>query len=198
MPDVTPSPQIYCPRCKVTMQQQVAAPHRGAAWVRADVCERCASVWFDKAELEEVSPELAGLPERPDEVAALGAPSRGLPHCPRCHGAPVELLLLDVAIDFCPSCHGVWLDGGELEALARAQAAEAHERAKEVTKEGSYRESPRARGRALEATRAGARDRNQRRRRRRRPLERPGERALLHTLRRATLALRPRLKAWTR
>lgn len=37
---------------------------------------------------------------------------------------PIEVALMDVSIDVCPSCRGVWLDGSEYEALARAAALE--------------------------------------------------------------------------
>lgn len=142
MPDVSVSALVHCPRCRVAMEQQVAAPRPGAAWVRADVCPRCGSVWLDRDELEEVSPALGGLPRRTDEVAALASPSRSIGHCPRCTGIPVEVALLDVSIDFCPSCHGVWLDGGELGALMQAYAREESDEA--ALQEGDYRRSPRA------------------------------------------------------
>ncbi len=37
--------------------------------------------------------------------------------CPMCHEAMITLELADVEIDHCTSCGGIWLDGGELEAL---------------------------------------------------------------------------------
>jgi hypothetical protein len=38
--------------------------------------------------------------------------------CPKCGTALVSHTLHDVSVDECPSCHGMWLDAGELEALA--------------------------------------------------------------------------------
>jgi len=43
--------------------------------------------------------------------------------CPRC-GIPLNSHTLhDVSVDECPNCHGMWLDAGELEALARWENA---------------------------------------------------------------------------
>ena len=38
--------------------------------------------------------------------------------CPKCGTRLNSHTLHDVSVDECPSCHGVWLDAGELEALA--------------------------------------------------------------------------------
>jgi Zn-finger nucleic acid-binding protein len=102
------------------MDHRTAAARPGARAVDADVCARCGAIWLDGHELAEVSPELGGLPQRLDEIRAMGAPGKGIPRCPRCGNEPLEIALLDVAIDVCPDCAGVWLDGGEYEALARA------------------------------------------------------------------------------
>ena len=53
-------------------------------------------------------------------------PSASDINCPRCH-APMVLHPLahgdiEVDIDFCPSCGGIWLDGGELDAVMRIGA----------------------------------------------------------------------------
>lgn len=37
--------------------------------------------------------------------------------CPVCHNAMITLELAQVEIDHCVECGGIWLDGGELEAL---------------------------------------------------------------------------------
>ena len=43
--------------------------------------------------------------------------------CPKC-GTPLNSHTLhDVSVDECPSCHGVWLEAGQLEALARWENA---------------------------------------------------------------------------
>lgn len=84
----------------------------------ADLCVGCNGIWFDGAELAQVSPALGGLPERRAEIAAAGRAS-GIA-CPRCSARMTEVELLDVPLDICEECAGVWLDGGEYEALARA------------------------------------------------------------------------------
>ncbi len=123
------------------MVPRIAEPRPGAKPVRADVCRACGGIWLDEYELAEVSDPLGGLPFRMAEIAELGAPGKHLATCPRCHAVPVEVAVLDVALDVCPGCKGVWLDGGEYEALARATALEAAQKA-EAT--GSYRVAPNA------------------------------------------------------
>ena len=43
--------------------------------------------------------------------------------CPKCGTRLNTHTLHDVSVDECPSCHGMWLDAGELEALARWENA---------------------------------------------------------------------------
>ena len=42
--------------------------------------------------------------------------------CPKCGGDLVEINYQNVMIDQCPECNGIWLDQGELELLAKAEA----------------------------------------------------------------------------
>jgi hypothetical protein len=44
-------------------------------------------------------------------------------HCPKCGTALNAHTLHDVSVEECPDCHGMWLDAGELEALARWENA---------------------------------------------------------------------------
>jgi Zn-finger nucleic acid-binding protein len=106
------------------MDRRTAVARPGARAVEADVCGQCGSLWLDGHELAEISPELGGLPHRMDEIRAFGVAGKGIPRCPRCGQVPLEIALLDVPIDICPDCAGVWLDGGEYDALARAADAE--------------------------------------------------------------------------
>lgn len=46
----------------------------------------------------------------------------GIASCPGCDQPPLPLSFFEVPIDWCTHCGGVWLDGGELEAL-RAEVA---------------------------------------------------------------------------
>jgi Zn-finger nucleic acid-binding protein len=134
-------PHADYPRCRATMEMRVAAPRPGARVIRADVCDGCGGHWFDEYELAEVNDALGGVPFRMAEIGALGRVHPAAPACPRCGDRCAELMVLDVTIDVCRRCRGVWLDGGEYEALARAAALEASRRA-ETT--GSYRLAPRA------------------------------------------------------
>jgi len=62
-----------------------------------------------------VAPETSGAATTSKEVAPM--------RCPKC-GTPLNSHTLhDVSVDECPSCHGMWLDAGELEALARWENA---------------------------------------------------------------------------
>ena len=54
--------------------------------------------------------ELLARMRRQKEGESLG--------CPRCGTALSPVVYQDVNIDQCPACQGVWLDRGELEALA--------------------------------------------------------------------------------
>ncbi len=84
-------------------------------------CARCRGVWLERpalAQLEEVVEvrwiELRHVP--PPELQAE------LLTCPRCvparHLAKVQSERDHlVVLDLCAHCHGVWLDGGELEAI---------------------------------------------------------------------------------
>ncbi len=47
-----------------------------------------------------------------------------IPVCPKCH-VPLFLVVEDeIEVDYCPKCRGVWLDAGELEALAARTGTE--------------------------------------------------------------------------
>ena len=44
-------------------------------------------------------------------------------HCPKCGEKLEEIPFHGVNIDKCPSCKGIWLDDGELDALANEEKA---------------------------------------------------------------------------
>jgi Zn-finger nucleic acid-binding protein len=46
-----------------------------------------------------------------------------------------------VLLDFCPPCHGIWLDGGELEALRAGRARHSEELAEQEQAENEREES---------------------------------------------------------
>ncbi len=114
---------IECPRCTTPLSVRTASPGPEAAPVSADVCDACGGIWLDGAELAQVSPSLGGLPFRAAEIAEIAIGSDLA--CPRCSAGMRSFDLLDVPIDACRECQGVWLDGGEYEAMKRAETGEA-------------------------------------------------------------------------
>ncbi len=79
--------------------------------VELDRCLKCGGVWFDGGELEDVL-------RRKLKVRPLGQAER---KCVACR-ATMDLVELHdgVEVERCRTCHGVFLDAGELEALAAA------------------------------------------------------------------------------
>jgi hypothetical protein len=55
-----------------------------------------------------------------EKTAAREAERRSLAHlrCPKCGEPLVAVEQHDVTVEECPACQGIWLDRGELEALA--------------------------------------------------------------------------------
>ncbi len=105
--------------------------------VDVDQCDQCAGIWFDAHELERVlrgehvEPLLGRGPGRDRRVTTRppGGSLRDISdddrrgRCPRGHG---EGYLVRVAspragihVDTCAICGGKWLDGGEIDVLAR-------------------------------------------------------------------------------
>jgi len=102
-----------CPKCKVAL----AARQAEGQPVEVDDCPECEGIWFDKKELEKLMPvarkklDLHWKAEHKDYL------------CPRCQ---VELFEFkypqtEVHIDMCKKCRGVWLDGGEFDAIQEAR-----------------------------------------------------------------------------
>ena len=93
-----------------------------------DACPLCGGVWLDKGELERIETR-AERSEGPratsvDFVRRAYEEARRVPReplsCPSCgeEMAPREWSIGTlVMVDVCLECRGVWLDGGELEAL---------------------------------------------------------------------------------
>jgi len=94
--------------------------------LEVDYCTDCAGLWFDAGELELLldAPDLAHLLSGESASVDPSAAKRLCPlcgarmtqHCPA--GAP------EVIYDTCPNGHGVWLDKGELAAIARASGSD--------------------------------------------------------------------------
>ena len=110
-----------CPRCETAMQHMTINERGGK--IEVDQCSTCNGIWFDKGELTElekvVEPvfmEFRKIPKEYDQLTGLW--------CPSC--TPQQMMDKErhdrdekVIIDKCPRCEGVWLDGGELEAIQK-------------------------------------------------------------------------------
>jgi hypothetical protein len=83
-----------------------------------DICYGgCGGIWFDKAELENVSARAATTLHTVWQVPVGNVKLTEPRLCPRC---PAQVLdrkwfspLQKVEIDECPKCGGIWLDAGE-------------------------------------------------------------------------------------
>lgn len=114
---------LDCPRCKKPLGERFVPTPGRESDPSAHLCESCSGVWLDADDLGALCPTLAHLPERALEAALSGGRGTGLPACPRCREVPVEVHVLEVAVDFCTACHGVWLDAGEYGAAEDAREA---------------------------------------------------------------------------
>jgi Zn-finger nucleic acid-binding protein len=112
---------MQCPRCTVTLE--AVAPDEQTPEVQGLGCHRCGGVWLEQADLSRLEQvvDVTWLELRHVPPPALQAE---LLTCPRC--APARHLGKaqserdrQVVLDVCAHCHGVWLDGGELEAIQR-------------------------------------------------------------------------------
>ena len=92
---------------------------RYSVWI--DECLLCRGIWFDEEELSHFDnvTELVILEHR----CIPGSVTQNVPlRCPKCiDGTVMEKVESQedqrVVMDLCPSCRGVWLDGGELNAI---------------------------------------------------------------------------------
>lgn len=108
---------MNCPKCE---NSSLTSKEVRAAEV--DCCPRCNGIWFDHKELSRVldlpSAGLRSLSSRKEDEGLNQKRGR----CPR-DGS--ELLRVyspgdrSVVLDTCTKCNGIWLDGGELNKLAR-------------------------------------------------------------------------------
>ncbi|NSW56804.1 MAG: zf-TFIIB domain-containing protein [Armatimonadetes bacterium] len=111
-----------CPRCSAELAPQ------SVGGVELDACSDCGGLWFDPGELGRLMQQGAG-DARNAENLAEGRPSRahgGGMACPRCGVTLYEFQYEhspQVTLNACPECRGVWLDDGELQALASRRIA---------------------------------------------------------------------------
>jgi len=106
---------MKCPKCATALLTRVQVGE-----LEVDHCNECGGLWLDSNELgrllEANAADVRDLRRGRDRS---GANSRK-GNCPRCG---TELLRVtsaikrQVTVDKCGDCGGVWLDGGELDAL---------------------------------------------------------------------------------
>jgi uncharacterized protein len=83
--------------------------------VQVEICIQCGGTWFDSGELTVV----LGVSRR-IRMAKKEATGLFCIKCPKEELFEVPYPNTEVMIDTCPDCRSVWLDGGELEKLAKA------------------------------------------------------------------------------
>ena len=119
---------MNCPRCQESLREHTYASH-----VQVDECPRCLGMWLDDGELKRIEKaaehDASGFQEGIDLVAlrSPGSEQRDRPaiDCPKCGARMLQReahYCPDVIIDICGSCRGVWLDGGEVQEIARVHA----------------------------------------------------------------------------
>ena len=102
-----------CPKCKGELEVKKAAEQK----LEIDVCPECEGIWFDKKELGKMMP----VARKKLEVHWKAARQDYL--CPRCGLGLYEFKYpqTDVHVDMCKRCEGLWLDGGEFEAIEQTR-----------------------------------------------------------------------------
>lgn len=95
--------------------------------VELDVCISGHGSWFDAQELGLLFAAAELTIDLEAELLQV-AGGRGKRRCPRCSRVMHEVTLADKGpvLDRCPRGHGLWLDPGELNALASAQLSREH------------------------------------------------------------------------
>lgn len=93
--------------------------------IETDYCGKCAGLWFDAGELEELLRKTGALPD--ESILRMLAERGKVPPgrknlCPRCD-RPLEQIELScsdgscLVLDTCSRGHGIWFDKGELKQL---------------------------------------------------------------------------------
>lgn len=96
--------------------------------VHLDICPTTGGIWFDEGEFGRIRKATEKLPELEDlaSPAFEAVPDRVHRQCPNCSTALYSYRFLyssPVTLDGCGTCNGIWVDEGELEAMADALIA---------------------------------------------------------------------------
>lgn len=105
--------EALCPKCRETLTLQTAQG------VGLGFCQACHGLWLSARALQTI------LLQRGSQNAAQVIPhlDMGFSHeskrlCVSCQKRLLVRRIMDVEIDYCPQCKGVFLDPGELDAIA--------------------------------------------------------------------------------
>ena len=104
-----------CPRCGVELETLTHAGVKGAG------CPKCEGVWLSAADLvTAIRLYAADHGVALETIALLEGPARPTElRCPDCPSSLQLIALRGVDVERCPSCRGVFLDRGEIEAIAK-------------------------------------------------------------------------------
>ncbi len=108
-----------CPRCtKILVDKTVAG-------VKVESCSECGGAWFDRGELNEIARSDVDALDALDQAFRRTERERSLPsrdlRCPVCLAILEEFEFkhfAGVSLDSCTKCRGIWVDDGELTAIA--------------------------------------------------------------------------------
>ncbi len=114
---------LSCPRCKHTLLEEIELRE-----VPLDRCPSCAGIWFDNAEVSQLTRLKNKLYAFESIVPASTSREEKLP-CPKCNGVTLRRLVLpsagrDKILFRCASCLGTWIDRGELREIEDPSLAE--------------------------------------------------------------------------
>lgn len=108
-----------CPDCQHTLSEYTVFS------MKFEGCPKCKGMWLVPDELRELKNKVDGgslrwLNTEIENIEKTSVISTNRP-CVRCKTArlmAVNFGKSSVLIDWCPQCHGMWLDGGEFQAIA--------------------------------------------------------------------------------
>lgn len=109
--------ELHCPRDRAKLvEREHEVPGRN---VRADHCPKCEGIFLDAHEIKRLTGK-RNVNQQITEYLGVDVGSHLV--CPNCGGLMDDEHFVGangkITIDVCLSCQGVWLDKGELEAIA--------------------------------------------------------------------------------
>ncbi|OQA24236.1 MAG: hypothetical protein BWY59_02293 [Verrucomicrobia bacterium ADurb.Bin345] len=113
---------MHCPACGAPLHR------RPVAGVELDRCDACNGFWFDDGEMARLLPALSSAANVPDLDARIIFEKPARSHvnpqrkCPKCAVVMANYNYCydsNILLDRCPECRGIWMDGGELAAVAQ-------------------------------------------------------------------------------